>query len=588
MREGRAQGGLQHPNVVAVTDVVEVRGTPGLVMEYVGRPTPCGPPLAVGAAGGCRPGARGHGRPARAPSRAWYSARGGDHPAHHAGSPAPSGAVPPTAARYAADYGTPGEISHDLLHEIVDEFGSQDRIAIVTYGSRVRTELDFTDPTDAKVARAIDGLDEGGSTNMEGGLERAYELARDADFGTDEVRLALFTDVQPNVGATSGSEFEQLAEEGAADGIGLTVFALGAGVGQEVLLAMSHLRGGNAFSLFTHEDVDELMEDSWPWMFSPIAYDLAVSMEPPAGFSLARGYGFPASTDDEPTAALEVATGFLSRREGAMLLQLTPADGEVGPFEIAGTISYTTPAGAAKSADVQASFDGELDERGQGWEQHSVGRTSALALLVDGMKNAATAYQTDHPAAVVEMTSVHARFAADATALADDDLPVEVQLAADLLALMTDPPDQYSSGRRARMASLVTCSGGSYLRTPSCAVMASGSVSPAGTRSGSATMPWLIWPRRRMVFTRSWSRPARRPVSPSRSMSAGGAGNPPGSTGPAPGSRPAAGRPAGLPAARGLPGGARSRRGGRGLGSPPRVGAGAGGPMCSLIAVPLI
>ncbi|MFH1466144.1 MAG: protein kinase [Pseudomonadota bacterium] len=39
LREGRAQGGLQHPNVVAVTDVVEVRGSPGLVMEYVDGPT---------------------------------------------------------------------------------------------------------------------------------------------------------------------------------------------------------------------------------------------------------------------------------------------------------------------------------------------------------------------------------------------------------------------------------------------------------------------------------------------------------------------------------------------------------------------
>ncbi|MFH1468524.1 MAG: VWA domain-containing protein [Pseudomonadota bacterium] len=348
-------------------------------------------------------------------------------------------------SEYAEDYATPGALSHALLREIVDELDSHDRIAIVTYGSRVRTALDFTDPTDAKVNRAIHDLHEGGSTNMEGGLERAYELARDADFGTDEVRLALFTDVQPNVGATASTDFERMAEDGAEDGIGLTVFALGTGMGQEVLLAMSHLRGGNAFSLFTHEDVDELMEDSWPWMFSPIAYDLAVSMESPAGFSLARGYGFPAGTDDSPGSELEVATVFLSRRKGAMLLQLTPDDGEVGPFEVSGTISYRTPAGAARTAEVQASFDGELDERGQGWEQHSVGRTAALALLVDGMKNAATAYQTDHPAAVVEMTSVHERFAADATALADDDLPVEVQLAADLLALMEADADQADS-----------------------------------------------------------------------------------------------------------------------------------------------
>jgi Ca-activated chloride channel family protein len=343
------------------------------------------------------------------------------------------------------DYVTPGAISHHLLRAIVDELDSHDRIAIVTYGTWVRTVLDFTDPTDPKVDREIDDLHQGGSTNMEGGLERAYELAREADFGTDQVRLALFTDVQPNVGATSASDFERMAEDGADDGIGLTVFALGVGMGQEVLNGMSHLRGGNAFSLFDLEDVDELMADSWPWMFSPIAYDLSVAVAPPAGFSLARGYGFPAGTDAAPTSELSVATVFLSRRKGAMLLQLTPDEGEVGPFEVAGTISYTTPTGAARSADVAASFDGVLDERGQGWEQHSVGRTAALALLVDGMKTAATDYATDQAVAVTRMGSVHERFAADATALADDDLPVEVQLAADLLALMEAGAPQQDS-----------------------------------------------------------------------------------------------------------------------------------------------
>lgn len=37
--EGRVQAQLQHPNIVAVTDIVEVRGAPGLVMEYVAGPS---------------------------------------------------------------------------------------------------------------------------------------------------------------------------------------------------------------------------------------------------------------------------------------------------------------------------------------------------------------------------------------------------------------------------------------------------------------------------------------------------------------------------------------------------------------------
>lgn len=39
LQEGRVQAGLKHPNAIMVTDVVEVEGHPGLVMEYVDGPT---------------------------------------------------------------------------------------------------------------------------------------------------------------------------------------------------------------------------------------------------------------------------------------------------------------------------------------------------------------------------------------------------------------------------------------------------------------------------------------------------------------------------------------------------------------------
>lgn len=39
MLEGRVQAALRHPNIVAVTDILEVDGTPGLLMEYVAPPS---------------------------------------------------------------------------------------------------------------------------------------------------------------------------------------------------------------------------------------------------------------------------------------------------------------------------------------------------------------------------------------------------------------------------------------------------------------------------------------------------------------------------------------------------------------------
>lgn len=39
IQEGQVQSGLRHPNIVTVTDIVDVNGAPGLVMELVEGPT---------------------------------------------------------------------------------------------------------------------------------------------------------------------------------------------------------------------------------------------------------------------------------------------------------------------------------------------------------------------------------------------------------------------------------------------------------------------------------------------------------------------------------------------------------------------
>jgi Ca-activated chloride channel family protein len=335
-----------------------------------------------------------------------------------------------------AGYSAPGELSRDLLSAIAHELGPHDRIAIVTFGSNVHDVLGFVPGGDPAVDAAIAALSEDGSTNMEAGLERGYELARDADFVTDETRVMLFTDAQPNVGATGSDDFEAIARQGADDGIGLTAFAMGVGMGQDVLLGMSHLRGGNAFSLFEADDVDALMADSWPWMVSPIAYDLHVDVAPADGFTPAAAYGFP----DDGAPGLDVATVFLSRRRGAMLVELAPGEGvDVDALSATATIAYHTPDGHAVSELVGAGYDGG-PYRSAWYGQPGVQRTVALALLVDGMGDAAADYATDPAAAIDRMTAVDARFTADVAG--DDDLAAEVELSHQLLALMVDGAQQ--------------------------------------------------------------------------------------------------------------------------------------------------
>lgn len=342
------------------------------------------------------------------------------------------------------EFPTPGQVTRNLLSAIAAKLNADDQIAVVTYGSTVNTVLPVTTGDKQQTIQAvIDSLSTGGVTDMEGGLIRAYDIAREAAADGKQVRVMLFTDIQPNVGATTATEFEQIVEGGAADGIGLTVFGVGVGMGQELFTAMSHLRGGNAFSLFDNEDVGELMDDDWPWLVSPIAYNLSLDLTPSDGFTGSDAYGFPAGEEGEGPS-LEAATVFLSRRKGALLVSFAPQAGEaLTDLQVSGTLEYDTPEGEQVTQDVDVSLAGAVvDENGQYFEQESVHASVALALLVSGMQEAAKKYATDEAAAIESLQTTINRYSSDIESMDDASMTTELELANKLLTLMQQGAEQ--------------------------------------------------------------------------------------------------------------------------------------------------
>lgn len=349
------------------------------------------------------------------------------------------------------DYGeddeseTPAQVSHELLSQIAETMRPDDRVAIVTYGSEVDTPLPPTSGDDQEaIHAAIEGLDEGGVTNMEAGLRRAYELAAEVDADTAETRVMLFTDVRPNVDATEATEFETITAEGADQGVGLTLFGLGLGLRQELLDAMSHLRGGNAFSLFDSSDVDELMEKDWPFLVAPIAYNLAQELEAPEGLALAEGYGFP-DGEGEARTSLEVSSVFLSRRRGAVLVRLSPTDEQIPEtFSITGDLSYEERSGELREQSVQSNLSEEetFTERGHYYGQQGVGDAVGLALFVSSMKRAAEHYADDPDTAIEEAEAARDRLHEDAEARQSEALESERSFADAIVKLMQEGAEQ--------------------------------------------------------------------------------------------------------------------------------------------------
>jgi len=341
------------------------------------------------------------------------------------------------------EYGTGASVTRALLLDLAGRFGPQDAVAIATFNSTAHRVLDFVPGDSEEVRATIETLGAGGSTNMEAGMLLAVDMFAEADLGTEEKRVILVTDAQPNVGATEPSSFLHLAATLKDRGVGLTVIGAGMGLGPAVMTAMTDLRGGNGFSIASAGDVTPFMADNWPWMVSPIAYDLTAEVLPAAGFSVDAGYGFP-----ERGRALRAATVFLSKRRGALVLRLS--GGDLPGFAARVNLGYVNPDGdaVAEVLDLEAPSGAAPDALGHWFEQYAVEKSTALALLVDGMHAAAALYGSDPSEAVGLMTDVADRYQQDADALAaqgrgdESDLRREGKLAHDLLQLMEEGAPQ--------------------------------------------------------------------------------------------------------------------------------------------------
>ncbi len=210
----------------------------------------------------------------------------------------------------------------DALHLLVDQLDEGDQMALTVFGERAHVVHGMTTMDAAgrnQMSNAIDGLDIEGSTNLEEGLLVAFgEAAPMAGMQGVEDRVMIFTDVQPNTGATDMNSFIGITRYYASAGIGLTMFGVGMDLGSELAEAMSNVRGGNYYFLANEEIIDKVFVDEFDYVVSPIGYDLNVEITAETGLLFDAAYGAPLDQAASPTVDFGASTLFLSARQGGI------------------------------------------------------------------------------------------------------------------------------------------------------------------------------------------------------------------------------------------------------------------------------
>ena len=224
--------------------------------------------------------------------------------------------------------GEPLALVRKSLAQIVGQMREGDRISIVLYGDESHLYLPPTDVAADRdaVLKAIRGIESAGSTNMEEGLRVGYDTAF-AEKGrfAGKTRVMLFTDEQPNVGATDAESFMGMAEAASRGGIGLTTIGVGVQFDGALATRVSSVRGGNLFFISDEEEVKSVFAKQLDTMVSELAHDVRITMTPRAGYRLTGVFGVPDGLMTEGAdgaVTVTVPTAFLSTEGGGIFASL--------------------------------------------------------------------------------------------------------------------------------------------------------------------------------------------------------------------------------------------------------------------------
>jgi Ca-activated chloride channel homolog len=311
------------------------------------------------------------------------------------------------------------------LDRLVDKMTDDDRLGVVLFDDRVdvlATPEKMTAKAREALKRKIAAVEARGSTDIDSGLRKGYELAAEhaGKRGVSD-RVMLFTDAMPNVGPTDADHFAGLVKKNGEAGIGATMFGVGVDFGYAIADTLSAVRGANYVFLESPEKLEKVFDEDFDFLVTPIAHDFALTLEPGPGYELGEVFGIPRAKA-AAKAELKVATLFLSKEKGAIAVRLSKKDAAKAGAEVAYLALSYTPVGGAK---VHETASAKLSrEAGPG-----VRKLAALVSMATTLKQACRDFTAGKAEAARELVAPLAEaLKKEAKALKDDSLRVEADL----------------------------------------------------------------------------------------------------------------------------------------------------------------
>lgn len=167
-----------------------------------------------------------------------------------------------------------------VLTQALDVLGPDDTVSVVTYASGTGVALEPTPVSERETIESlIAGLSAGGSTNGAGGIQLAYEQARDAFIEGGINHVVLCTDGDFNVGVSDTNGLIQLIEEERKSGVTFTALGFGADNNDAMMEAVSNAGNGMYGVIANQDQATDYVHDRLLHNLTLIAKDVKIQVE---------------------------------------------------------------------------------------------------------------------------------------------------------------------------------------------------------------------------------------------------------------------------------------------------------------------
>lgn len=166
---------------------------------------------------------------------------------------------------------------------VVDRLRPVDSVALVEFDDRVRRLWPAVPRGDGTALhRALDGIHDGGSTDLHGGWHEGAETLVDVA-GSGLKRVVLLSDGAANQGLQDPQAIAAQCSEFAARGITTSTYGLGNHFNEDLMVAMARAGAGNSYYGDTADDLAEPFQRELDLLGNLCLSDLQVSVQAPAG-----------------------------------------------------------------------------------------------------------------------------------------------------------------------------------------------------------------------------------------------------------------------------------------------------------------